>query len=111
MKKSYPNHREIQEYESHLGEPAIGRSTKCPNSDRVDRDGKRIRLRVCLRDVWVDLVATNCQATAQTAKSMEATAETLGRAPKPLNMLLESGASGHHFDDELQSDPKDKLLN
>ena len=41
---------------------------------------------------------------------MEATADTPRLAPKPLTMLVENGASGHHFD-ELHSDPKDKQLN
>ena len=56
-------------------------------------------------------LSTNCQAIAQTTKSMEATADTPRLAPKPLTMLVESGASGHCFDDELHSDPKGKQLN
>ena len=42
---------------------------------------------------------------------MKATADTPRLAPKPLTMLVESGASGHCFDDELLSDPKAKHLN
>ena len=54
---------------------------------------------------------TFCQANLQTTKSMKATADTPRLAPKPLTMLVESGASGHCFDDELLSDPKAKHLN
>ena len=56
-------------------------------------------------------LSPNCQATAQTTKSMEATADTPRLAPKLLTMLVESRASGHFLDSELHSDPKDKPLN
>ena len=56
-------------------------------------------------------LSTDCQATAQTTKSMEATADTPRLAPKPLTMLVENRASGDYFEDELHSDPKDTQLN
>ena len=54
---------------------------------------------------------TNRQANAQKTKSVKVSADTPWLAPKPLTMLVESGASDHHFDYELHSDPKDKQLN
>ena len=51
-----------------------------------------------------------CQATERTTKSMEATADTPMLAPKPLTVLVESGASGHYIDDELSLDQKGKQL-
>ena len=48
--------------------------------------------------VWA--LSINCQAIAQTTKSMEATADTPRLAPKPLIMLVDSGACGNVFDNE-----------
>ena len=50
------------------------------------------------------------QGTAQSTKRRETSADTPRLSPKPLTVLLESGASGHHFGDEFHSDPKDKQL-
>ena len=55
-------------------------------------------------------LSTDVQATVQTTKSRQATTDTLRLPPKPLTMLVDSGASGHYFDDELHLNPKDNLL-
>ena len=50
------------------------------------------------------------QGTTQPTKKRDADADTPRLSPKPLTMLVESGASGHHFHHELHSNPKDKQL-
>ena len=51
------------------------------------------------------------QGTAQPTEKMETSADTSRHAPKTLTMLVDSGASGQYFDDELHPGLKDKLLN
>ena len=51
------------------------------------------------------------QGTSQPTERRETSADTSRRAPKPLSTLVDSGASGNDFDDELYPGLKDKLLN
>ena len=58
---------------------------------------------------WIS--SAEFQGTAQPTERRETNADTSRLAPKTLTMLVDSGTSGHYFDDELHPGLKDKLLN
>ena len=51
------------------------------------------------------------QETAKPTEGRETSADTSRLAPRTLTTLMDSGTSGHYFDDELRPGLKDKLLN
>lgn len=53
-------------------------------------------------------LSTEFQQADQITKSREATEDTPRLAPKPLTILMDSGASRRYFHDELHSGPNDR---